>query len=295
MAPLVLALVVLVLILIYAYFTKKTEFFTDSLASQPQEIVNLIMVTKDIPNGPERAIKIFNKFQAGELKADEALQQLYDIFLEGEASHKKMVTKPYVSYFVDFLDYLAVQIGLDKTIPAEIKTNLTMAVQNFKAKLLVTSGGPAATVNSLTNAGAAAAAGTVAPAPSESPIAANAAPPAATSTAPTMPAPTDARTLELINTRLNELGIKPNSDNMKKSGTSTAVPDSDAMEQGVEYDSLARGTVDSRRRRHPERPSCPEDNCDPACDDSHPAPVDMNKYIRKDSIPCWGCTLPTTP
>lgn len=24
-------------------------------------------------------------------------------------------------------------------------------------------------------------------------------------------------------------------------------------------------------------------------------PLNMNQYIRKDSIPCWGCTLPTNP
>ncbi len=286
-----MALVVLVLILIYAYFTRKTEFFTDSLASQPQEIVNLVMVTKDIPNAPERAMQIFGKFEGKQKDADETIKELYDLFMEGESSYKKMVAKPYVSYFTDFLEFMLKEIENADDAPANIKGELKTSIQKFKAKLAITAGGPAATVSSLTTVGAAA----VAPAPSESPIAASAAPPATSSSAPVMPAPTDARTLEIINKRLNELGIKPNSDNMKASGTSTAVPDSDAMEQGVEYDSVARGAVDSRRCRHPERPSCPEDNCDPACADSEPAPVDMNKYIRKDSIPCWGCTLPTTP
>jgi hypothetical protein len=291
MTPLILGLVVLVLILIYAFYTRKTEFFEDSLGSQPKEIVDLVFLTKDIPNAPDRAMAIMTKFQSKQLTADEAIKDLYDLFMEGESSYKKMVAKPYVSYFTDFLDFVLKEIEKDNNAPANIKGELKTSIQNFKAKLAVTSGGAAAAVSSLTTVATAA----VAPAPSESAIAANAAPPAATSTAPVMPAPTDARTLELINTRLNELGIKPNSDNMKKSGTSTAAPDSDAMEQGVEYDSVARGAVDSRRHRHPERPSCPEDNCDPACADSEPAPVDMNKYIRKDSIPCWGCTLPTTP
>ena len=50
-----------------------------------------------------------------------------------------------------------------------------------------------------------------------------------------------------------------------------------AAQQGEEY----------RRTSHKKSYQCPEDNCG----NDYP---DMSEYIRKDSIPCWGCTLPPT-
>jgi hypothetical protein len=40
---------------------------------------------------------------------------------------------------------------------------------------------------------------------------------------------------------------------------------------------------------------CESDSCSQGADYLHSspgAPFDSNDYIRKDSIPCWGCTLP---
>lgn len=288
MVPLVAALIILVLVLIYAVLSRKTESFEDSLSSQPPEIVNLVMITKDIPNAAPRAMAIFQQFQEKKVSADEAIQQLYAIFKEGEAAHKKMMTKPYESYFTDALDFASKAMDRDTSVPVVVKSSVKAAIQKFKAQMVAAS--PAATVSTLSNVAAAAA---VAPAPSESPIAANAAGASAAPAGPSMPAPSDARTVALINQQLKVMGIKANGANMKAIGSATAGPDSDATEQGIEYDNLAHGPAD--KRCPPARPSCPEDNSDPSCEDSSPAPVDMNKYIRKDSIPCWGCTLPTTP
>ncbi len=286
MIPLVFGLVVLVLALIYAIYFAKKEYFEDSLSSQPQEIVNLVMVTKDIPNAPQRAMAILDQFQQKKVSADEAINQLYKIFMEGEPAYKKMVTKPYVSYFTDALDFASKQMATDSSMPADVKASIASAIQNFKTKMTLAS--PASVVSTLGTAATAA----VAPAPSESPIAANAAT-ATAPAAPSMPAPSDARTIALINQQLKAMNIVPNQPNMTTSKVATAPANTDSTEQGMEYDSLARGPVG--KHCPPERPSCPEDNVDPSCDDSSPAPIDMNKYIRKDSIPCWGCTLPTTP
>ena len=38
-------------------------------------------------------------------------------------------------------------------------------------------------------------------------------------------------------------------------------------------------------------PSCPQSSGSNQYDDSIPAPFNSNDYIRKDSIPCWGCKL----
>lgn len=41
--------------------------------------------------------------------------------------------------------------------------------------------------------------------------------------------------------------------------------------------------------------SCESDSCSQGADYLHSspgAPFNSNEYIRKDSIPCWGCTLP---
>jgi hypothetical protein len=32
-------------------------------------------------------------------------------------------------------------------------------------------------------------------------------------------------------------------------------------------------------------------NANPVTKCTKKTPIDMNEYIRKDSIPCWGCTL----
>jgi hypothetical protein len=285
MIPLVFGLVVLVLALLYAIYFAKKEYFEDSLSSQPQEIVNLIMVTKDIPNAAPRAMAILQQFQEKKVSADEAIQQLYTIFKEGEPAHKKMMTKPYVSYFTDALDFAGKTMETDASVPAAMKSSIKSAIQKFKTQMIAES--PASTLSNLATAAA------VAPAPSESRLAANAATTSTTPTVPPMPAPSDARTIALINQQLGVMGIKPNSANMKAISSATANADSDATEQGIEYDNLAHGPIDKNCK--PARPSCPEDNVDPSCDDSSPAPIDMNKYIRKDSIPCWGCTLPTTP
>ena len=267
---------------------RKTESFEDdSLSSQPSEIVNIVMITKDIPNAAPRASAIFQQFQEKKLSADEAIQQMYAIFKEGESAHKKMMTKTYDSYFTDVLDFAGKALDTDTSVPADVKSSIKAAIQKFKTQMIATS--PASTISTLSNVAAAA----VAPAPSESPIAATAASASSAPPAPSMPAPSDARTIELINQQFKVMGIKPNGANMKAIGASTAVADSDATEQGIEYDNLARGPAG--KHCNPARPSCPEDNVDPSCDDSSPAPIDMNKYIRKDSIPCWGCTLPTTP
>jgi hypothetical protein len=288
MIPLVFGLVVLVLALLYAIYFAKKEYFEDSLSSQPPEIVNLVMVTKDIPNAAPRAMSILQQFQEKKVSADEAIQQLYTIFKEGEPAHKKMMTKPYVSYFTDALDFAGKAMETDPSVPAAMKSSVKAAIQKFKTQMIAQS--PAATVSTLSNVAAAAA---VAPAPSESPIAANAATTSTAPTVPSMPAPSDARTIALINQQLSVMGIKPNQPNMTASKGYTAPANTDSTEQGMEYDNLARGPADKHCK--PARPSCPEDNVDPSCDDSSPAPIDMNKYIRKDSIPCWGCTLPTTP
>ncbi len=266
---------------------RKTESFEDSLSSQPSEIVNLVLITKDIPNAMPRASAVFQQFQEKKVSADEAIQQLYAIFKEGESAHKKMMTKPYDSYFTDALDFAGKALETDTSVPAVVKSSIKAAIQKFKTQMIATS--PASTISTISNVATAA----VAPAPSESPIAATAASASSAPPAPSMPAPSDARTIELINQQFKVMGIKPNGANMKAIGASTAVADSDATEQGIEYDNLARGPAGNHCK--PARPSCPEDNVDPSCDDSLPAPIDMNKYIRKDSIPCWGCTLPTTP
>jgi hypothetical protein len=54
-----------------------------------------------------------------------------------------------------------------------------------------------------------------------------------------------------------------------------------ATQQGDEYN----------RTSHKKPYQCPEDNCGGDYPNGCP---DMSEYIRKDSIPCWGCTLPPT-
>jgi hypothetical protein len=298
MIPLVIGLVFLVLALIYALYFKKTESFADSLSDQPPEIVNLVFVTKDIPNAADRAMAIFMEFQAKKVTADQALTKLYNLFMEGEASYNKTVVKPYVSYFTDALDFASKEMVKDKSMTPEMKASLANSIINFKAKLSATATPTLATATPALAAAtpalaalAPAAMETPIPAPSESRVAANAASP--TAPAPVMPPPSDARTVALINQELNARGIVANGASMKVPSSKTAEPDSDALEQGVEYDNALRAPT--RKSCKPVAPSCPEDHCDSSSEDSLPAPVNMNAYIRKDSIPCWGCTLPTTP
>jgi hypothetical protein len=54
-----------------------------------------------------------------------------------------------------------------------------------------------------------------------------------------------------------------------------------ASQQGDEYN----------RTSHKKPYQCPDDNCGGDYPNGCP---DMSEYIRKDSIPCWGCTLPPT-
>jgi len=60
----------------------------------------------------------------------------------------------------------------------------------------------------------------------------------------------------------------------------TKTPDasSDALEQGKWF-------------RNENSPSCPYATGQQATGFPQPNPIDMNDYVRKDSIPCWGCNL----
>jgi hypothetical protein len=58
----------------------------------------------------------------------------------------------------------------------------------------------------------------------------------------------------------------------------TKAASSDALEQGKWF-------------RNEASPNCPYATGQQATGFPQPNPIDMNEYVRKDSIPCWGCNL----
>ena len=73
---------------------------------------------------------------------------------------------------------------------------------------------------------------------------------------------------------------------------------SDALEQGSWFRTSSRKSPyaksqDSSCQPKPvcSNPSCPHSSGSNQEDDSVPAPFNSEEYIRKDSIPCWGCKL----
>lgn len=52
------------------------------------------------------------------------------------------------------------------------------------------------------------------------------------------------------------------------------------LQQGADY-----------RGAQPQGAPCPYAQAQTAAQCSQPQPVDMSEYIRKDSIPCWGCNI----
>ena len=78
--------------------------------------------------------------------------------------------------------------------------------------------------------------------------------------------------------------------------TAPLIPDSvsskvtDALQQGKEY---IRSGCRPKPRPQPAPCPAPEPGPEPSCPEPKPVPFPCNSsdYIRKDQIPCWGCTL----
>jgi len=80
--------------------------------------------------------------------------------------------------------------------------------------------------------------------------------------------------------------------------TDARTANSDALEQGSWFRTSSRkspyaNSQDSACQPKPvcSNPICPQSSGSNQEDDSVPAPFNSQDYIRKDSIPCWGCKL----
>ncbi len=308
MVPLMLGLVVLVVAIIFAIYTLKKEYFQNAPSSNildmvPRSIVRFIHAVKDVPNAPQRGEAIFKALEAKQITVANAIDQLYAIFLEGEVAYKADIAKSYTSIFTDALDDLlrlsASQFGKDMT--AEELAQLQQAVAAFKAKVgsqtAAAAGQPASTAASTLLGAAVASPAGVAAAPVAASASAAKAVPAESATTKDVysqmrPALID-DIRSAVKTELAASGIRANADALRVQTARTANIDTIGTNQGIDYDNIStKGPVCQGEAD----PSCPPEHngCENGdMNDSCPAPIDMNKYIRKDSIPCWGCTLPT--
>jgi hypothetical protein len=312
MVPLMFGLIFLLVAIIYSIYTLKKEYFIDAppgidlLQMIPRSVFRIIYVIRDIPNAQPRATAIINQVASNSLSIDAALDQFYAIFMEGEAKYKSDAAKPYSSIFTDALDDAMREAMKDPNINPLERAAVEQAVQKFKTKIAaqtaLTAGAPASTtspsvlaaalatprgVADVTGVGAAAAA----------PGSAAAAVPAAAS------APKDiysqmrpsllSDVRSAVKSELAASGIRQNADTLRVSTSGTANLDTVGTNQGVDYDNIStKGPFcqgDAEASCPPEHNGCENGDMNDSC----PAPIDMNKYIRKDSIPCWGCTLPT--
>jgi hypothetical protein len=309
MVPLMLGLVFLAATIIYSIYTLKKEYFQDAppgidlLQMIPRSVFRIIYVIRDIPNAQPRAMAIIQQVQTNSLSIDAALDQFYAIFMEGEAKYKADAAKPYSSIFTDALDDAMREAMKDPKINPLERAAVEQAVQKFKTKVAaqtaMAAGAPASTTSPSVLAAALATPRGVADVTgmTTAPGSAAAAVPAAAS------APKDiysqmrpsllSDVRSAVKSELAASGIRQNADTLRVSTARTANLDTVGTNQGVDYDNIStKGPFcqgDAEASCPPEHNGCENGDMNDSC----PAPIDMNKYIRKDSIPCWGCTLPT--
>ena len=304
-----LGLIVLVVAIIFAIYTLKKEYFQDApptnvLDMIPRSAVRFFHAVKDVPNGMPRAEAIFNKLQANQITIKDAIDGLYVIFMEGEAAYKADIAKSYTSIFTDALDDLlkmgVSQVG--KSMTADELAQAQQAVAAFKAKVAsqtaAAAGAPApVAASALLGAALAAPAGVGSAAPVVASASAAKAVPSEPSTTKDVysqmrPALID-DIRSAVKTELAASGIRQNADTLRERTRRTVDIDTVGTNQGIDYDNMStKGPVsqgDAEASCPPEHNGCENGDMNDSC----PAPIDMNKYIRKDSIPCWGCTLPT--
>ncbi len=302
-----LGLIFLVAAIIFAIYSLKKEYFQDGpgidlLQMIPRSVFRIVYVLRDIPNAQPRGMAIIEKVQKNQMTLDQALDQFYAIFMEGEAQYKAEVAKPYSSIFTDALDDILKEAMKDPNVNPLERAAVEQAVQKFKAKVraqTAMAAGAAAPTTAPTLLGAALA--------TPRGVADGGMPPvstAATSAIPSAPAPTKDTYSQMrpalisdirsaVKSELAASGIRPNADHLRVRTPGTVGLDTIGTNQGVDYDNLSiKGPVcqgDADASCPPEHNGCENGDMNDSC----PAPIDMNKYIRKDSIPCWGCTLPT--
>ena len=302
-----LGLLFLVAAIIYAIYTLKKEYFVDAppgidlLQMIPRSIFRIVYVIRDIPNAQPRGMAIIEKAQKNEITLDDALYQFYQIFMEGEAKYKQEQAKPYSTIFTEALDDIMKEAMKDPNINPLERAAVQEAIQKFKSKISAQTAmgaGAAAPVtsSSLLGVGLAAPRG-VADSGLSASLLATAAVPSASVTSKDVysqmrPALID-DVRSAVKTELAASGIRQNADTLRVKTRGTANLDTVGTNQGVDYDNLSvKGPVcegDAEASCPPEHNGCENGDMNDSC----PAPIDMNKYIRKDSIPCWGCTLPT--
>ncbi len=300
-------LAVLLAAIIYAIHVLKKEYFVDAsqgidlLQMIPRSIFRIVYVIRDIPNAQPRAMAIIEKVGKNELTLDAALDQFYAIFMEGEAKYKADQAKPYSSIFTEALDDIMKEAMKDPNINPLERAAVQEAIQKFKAKIAaqtaMASGSAAPTASStLIGAAIATPRGVANPGLTTSVSAENAVPsvPMTSKDVYSQMRPAlidDVRSA--VKTELASSGIRPNADTMRIGTRRTANLDTVGTNQGMDYDNLSiKGPVcqgEAEASCPPEHNGCENGDMNDSC----PAPIDMNKYIRKDSIPCWGCTLPT--
>lgn len=302
-----LGLVFLVGAIIYGFYTLKKEYFQDApgidlLQMIPRSIFRIIYVIRDIPNAQPRAMAIAEQVQKNQITIDQALDQFYAIFMEGEAKYKADTAKPYSSIFTDALDDAMKEAMKDPNVNPLERAAVQQAVQNFKAKIAaqtaIGAGAPSATTAPTSLAAAIA---TPRGVPNITGVRASTSAEAAVPAAASEPKDvysqmrpsllSDVRSA--VKTELAASGIRPNADTLRVRTARTANLDTVSTNQGVDYDNIStKGPFcqgDAEASCPPEHNGCENGDMNDSC----PAPIDMNKYIRKDSIPCWGCTLPT--
>ncbi len=302
-----LGLVFLVAAIIYAIYTLKKEYFQaapgiDLLQMIPRSIFRIIYVIRDIPNAQPRAMAIAEQVQKNQLTIDQALDQFYAIFMEGEAKYKLDAAKPYSSIFTDALDDAMREAMKDPNINPLERAAVQQAVQKFKAKLsaqtAMSAGNPAATTAPSvlaaalsTPRGIADTTGVRASTSAEAAVPAAASPPKDIYSQMRPSLLSDVRSA--VKSELAASGIRQNADTLRVRTARTANLDTVGTNQGVDYDNIStKGPFcegDAEASCPPEHNGCENGDMNDSC----PAPIDMNRYIRKDSIPCWGCTLPT--
>ena len=307
MVPLMLGLIFLVAAIIYAIYTLKKEYFQDApgvdlLQMVPRSIFRIIYVVRDIPNAQPRAMAIIEKVGRNQLSIDAALDEFYAIFMEGEAKYRADAAKPYSSIFTDALDDAMREAMKDPKINPLERAAVQQAVQKFKSKLAaqtaMAAGAPArTTAPTLIGAALATPVGVADLTGVRASTSAEAAVPAAASTPKDVYSQMRPSLLSdvraAVKTELAASGIRQNADTLRVRTARTANLDTIGTNQGVDYDNLStKGPFcqgDAEASCPPEHNGCENGDMNDSC----PAPIDMNKYIRKDSIPCWGCTLPT--
>ena len=299
-------LAVLVAAIIYAIYVLRKEYFqnpprVDILQLIPRSIYRIFYVLRDVPNAQVRGMAIVERVQKNMITIDDALDEFYVLFMEGEAKYKADQAKPYSSIFTDALDDIMKESLKDPNINPLERAAVEQAVQKFKAKIgaqtALSTGSPASTNSSnLLGAALATPRGVANPGLSAS-ASAETAVPAAPLTSKDVysqmrPALID-DVRSAVKTELAASGIRQNADTLRVRTRGTANLDTVGTNQGVDYDNLSiKGPVcegDAEASCPPEHNGCENGDMNDSC----PAPIDMNKYIRKDSIPCWGCTLPT--